>query len=190
MKLILILSLSLLVSALSACASSPSGITASSLYGVPVGSIVKLNQALTVPGGKVRAGVQYGKPSLSVNQYEPYCEFQVNTILQNNANLPAGDYRITKVRRFEFPIAGEQQNGGNMVASSSESSAWAVSFMSPARDWLYTTQLYLESDAYPDIRMLECGNAFPAGFMMDHHLTLNEFEMAAGDVISLQMTIK
>lgn len=191
MKFILTLTLSLLLSALSACASSPSGVTDSSLYGVPVGSIIKLNQALTVPRGKVRAGVQYGKPSVSVNQYEPYCEFHVNTILESNAILPAGDYRVTKVRRFEFPIAGDQKNGGNMVASSSEATAWAVvSVISPARDWLYTTSLYLESEAYPDIRMLQCGNAFPAGYMMDHHVTLDEFEMTVGDIIMIQAGAK
>jgi hypothetical protein len=78
-----------------------------------------------------------------------------------------------------------------MLASSSEASAWAVvSVISPARDWLYTTSLYLESEAYPDIRLLECGNAFPAGYMMDHHITLGEFEMTAGDIISIQAGAK
>ncbi len=188
MKLILTLTLSLL---LSACASTPSESGGPGLYHTPVGSIVKLNQALTIPAGKVRAGVQFGNVTYSVNQYEPYCEFHVNTILESNTTLPAGDYRVTKVRRFEFPIAGSQRNGGNMVASSSEASAWAVvSAMSPARDWLYTTSLYLESEAYPDIRLLECGNAFPAGFMMDHHVTLNEFEMTAGDIITIQAGAK
>ena len=58
MKLILTLTLSLL---LSACASTPSESGGPGLYHTPVGSIVKLNRPLTIPAGKVRAGVQFGK---------------------------------------------------------------------------------------------------------------------------------
>lgn len=183
MKWILTLTLSLLISA---CASTSTMSSGPALFNTPIGSIVKLNKPLTVPAGKVRAGVQFGRTTLSVNQYEPFCEFHVNTILKKNATLPAGEYRITKVRRYEYPIAGSQPNSGNMVASSSELSSWAfLSANAAARDWLYTTSLFLESEAYPDIRMLECGNAFPAGFIFTHHITINEFEATAADVIKL-----
>ena len=184
MKWILTLILSLLISS---CASAPTASSGPGLYKIPIGSTIKLNQPLTVTAGKVRAGVQYGKATLSVNQYEPYCEFHVNTILNKSITLPAGDYRITKIRRHEIPIAGGQQNGGNMVASFSESSSWSsLTAIAPANDWLYTTSLYLESEAYPDIRLLECGNAFPAGFVFTHHITVNEFEALAGDVMTMQ----
>jgi hypothetical protein len=184
MKLILILTLSILISG---CASAPTSSSGPGLYKIPIGSTIKLNQPLTVPAGKVRAGVQYGKATFGVNQYEPYCEFHVNTILNKSVTLPAADYRVTKVRRHEIPIAGSQKNGGNMVASSSASSSWAsLAAISAANDWLYTTSLYLESDAYPDIRLLECGNAFPAGFVFTHHITINEFEALAGDMMAIQ----
>lgn len=185
MKLILTLTLSFLISA---CASTPSSNGGPGLFSIPVDSIVTLNQPLTIPAGKVKAGVQFGNITYSVNQYEPHCEFQVNTILRKDATLPAGDYRITKVRRFEFPIAGGKQSDENMLASASETAAWNVAFAgggSGAMDWLYSTALYLESDAYPDVRQLECGNAFPAGFIMYHHITIQEFEATAGDVMTI-----
>lgn len=185
MKLILTLILSLL---LSACVTTSSSTNDPGLYKIPVGSIVKLNQPLTIPAGKVKAGIQFGNITYSVNQYEPHCEFQVNTILRKDAILPAGDYRITKVRRFEFPIAGGKQSDENMLASASETTAWDVAFAgggSGAMDWLYSTVFFLESDAYPDVRQLECGNAFPAGFIMYRHITIKEFEATAGDVITI-----
>jgi len=184
MKILLILTLSFM---LSACVSTPPGSIGSGLYTVPVGSIVKLNQPLTIPGNKARTGVQFGKATISVNQYEPYCEFLVNTIKEKTITLPAGDYRVTRVRRYEIPIAGSRPSGGTMVASSSESTAWAAQAIAPANDWLYTTAFRLESNAHPDIRQLECGNAFPAGYMMTHHITMNEFESLAGDILTLQL---
>lgn len=111
------------VSLISACVSTPTSSGGSGLYTIPIGSTVKLNQPLIIPAGQVRAGVQFGRATLSINQYEPHCEFQVNTILETDATLPAGDYLITRVRRYEIPIADLNPGSDKLLASSDEFSA-------------------------------------------------------------------
>ena len=183
MKLLPILSLIFL---LPACISTPTEARSPGLHTVPVGSIVKLKQPLLIPAQRVRAGVQYGEATLSVYSSEPYCEFEVNTISDKEATLPAGDYRITRVRRYEDPFYTRQLEHSNQVASTSEAIAWGISAMSPDSHWTYTTVFSLESNVYADIRQLVCGNTFPSGFEA-RHITIREFEELAGDIMTIQI---
>ena len=186
MKIILTLSLTLL---LSACASIQSATGGPGLKTIPVGSVLKLNQPLTIPARRARTGVQFGKAAIGVDQWQPYCEFLVNTIAKTATTLPAGDYRITKVRRAEIPYAGVKPGSGKMVASSSESAAWPTQVSGAGYSWLYKTTFSLESDVHPDIRQLECGNVFGTGYEA-RHITIREFEILAGDVMTLQVVEK
>ncbi len=185
LKFILIVSLPLLVSA---CTSTLFATLGPGLYTIPVGSIVKLNQPLTIRPQRVTAGVQYGKPTISVNPYEPHCRFEVNTIAEATTTLPAADYRITRVIRYSDRFFSRKPVAEKMVASSSETTAW-LALASPDSDWYYTTVFRLESTAYPDIRQLVCGIFFPSGFQA-RDITLEEFEALAGNVMTLQVVGK
>ena len=73
-----------------------------------------------------------------------------------------------------------------MVASSSETAAWeTLATFSANSIWHYTTSFRLESNLYPDVRQLECGTVFDEGYYA-RHITIREFEILAGDVMSLQ----
>jgi hypothetical protein len=181
----IVVTLSLLVSA---CTSTLFATLGPGLYTIPTGSIIKLNQPLTIRPQRVTTGVQYGKPTIAVNPYEPHCKFEVNTIAEETITLPAGDYRITRVVRYSDPFYSRKPIAKKMVASSSEPAAW-LAMASPDSDWYYTTVFRLESTAHPDVRQLVCGIFFPSGFQA-RDITLEEFEALAGDVMTLQVVVK
>ena len=185
MKFILTLTLSILISA---CVSTPSANRSPGLHTIAKGSILRLNQPLIIPAGKLRISVQFGEATVYANQDEPYCEFLVNTFAKTATTLPVGDYRITRILRYEDPFLGTRPNSKKMVASSSESAAW-LAIASPDSDWYYTTVFRLESTAHPDIRQLVCGIFFPSGFQA-RDITLEEFETLAGNVMTLQIANK
>ena len=182
MKFILTLTLSILISA---CVSTPSANRSPGLHTIAKGSILRLNQPLTIPAGKLRISVQFGEATVYANQDEPYCEFLVNTFAKTATTLPFGDYRITRILRYEDPFLGTRPNSKKMVASSSESAEWVTQAMSPDFSWKYLTVFRLESDVHPDIRQVECGSIFYSGYEA-RHITIKEFEILAGDVMTLQ----
>jgi hypothetical protein len=152
------------------------------LYSLPEGSILKLNQALTIPARKARTGIQYGKPTRGVDKWHPYCEVVVNTLSDSQATIVPGNYRVTKIRRAQIPYAGTQPDGGNLLASTS--AAGLTIAQSPSYAWLYKTTVSLESTDYPDIRQIECGAVFGTGYDA-RHMTVREFEETVGKVITL-----
>jgi hypothetical protein len=187
MKFILTLCLSLLVSA---CTSIPLTASDPGLNTIRTGSILKLNQPLTIPALKVRTSIQNGEATASVDPSEPYCEIEINTILETSTTLPAGDYKITRVLQYEYPFSSVKPDSKKMVASASETTAWeSLAMASPDSFWHYTTAFRLESNLHPDIRQLECGTVFDSGYFA-RHITIREFEILAGDVMTLQAVDK
>lgn len=159
MKFILIITFSLLMSA---CVSTSFTFKDPGMLAIQTGSILILNQSLTIQQGKARTGVQHGKAVTGVNMNEPYCEFLINTIAKTTTILPAGRYRITKNRGYQVP--------------------YAINY------YLNMTSLSLESSPPSDIRKVECG-IVSSGYE-SHYLTIKEFETLAGDVMTLQLTGK
>lgn len=159
MKFFLIIIYSLLVSA---CVSTSSAVNDPNMMTIQTGSILILNQSLTIPQGKARTGVQYGKAVTGVNVNEPYCEFLINTIAKTTTTLPAGSYRITKNRGSQVP--------------------YGINY------YLNKTALRLESIPPSDILQVECG-IVSSGYE-SRYLTIKDFVTLAGDIMTLQATEK
>ncbi len=170
---------------LTGCADAPLTKSNPGLYNVPKGSILRLNEPLTIPSRKARTGIQFGKPTRGVDKWQPYCEVVVNTISDSQATIVPGDYRVTRTRRAQIPYAGSTPDGGNMLASTTGSEIVVAQASSYA--WLYQTTVSLESSDYPDIRQIECGAVFGTGYEA-RHMTIREFETAVGKVITLIQT--
>ena len=181
MKIILTLSLSIL---LAGCASAPLGRDNPGLYTVPVGSIIRLNQALTIPPQRVSTAIQYGEPTVAVVQEDPHCKFEVNSLLDKTVTLPAADYRITRVLRYSDPFYSHMKNRNVQVASSSNTASWLAMSGAPDSQWYLTTVFRLESDAYPDIRQLVCGIFYYSGYFA-RDMTIQEFNGLAGDMMTI-----
>jgi hypothetical protein len=180
MKFLQALVLSVLVAACGKPVIKP---TPPMLHDIPAGSIVQLNLPLTVPAEHVDAGIQFGKPTAAIEQGEPHCRFEVNTLSDRDTTIPAGDYHVTRVLRFSDPFYSS--NGTLKTAAADTGTAWlAMGGGSPDTIWYYRTVFYLDSATFPNIRQLTCGEVFPSGFEA-RDITLADFENAVGDVVKI-----
>ncbi len=154
------------------------------LSDVKAGSTLRINSPLTVPAGEVRASLQFSKQLFvpgQVNKYEPYCQLVVNTIDKTDKEIPAMDFHIRRVVRDEEPFSYQKNTGRTMIASSSNDLSYLTS--SAITTWLIKTYLYLESEQYPDIYRLVCGQAWDS--YLSRRMYMSEFNDAAGPYLSI-----
>lgn len=154
------------------------------LSDVKAGSTLRINSPVTVPAGEVRASLQFSKQLITpgqVNKYEPYCQLVVNTIDKIDKEIPAIDFRIRRVVRDEEPFSYQKNTGQTKIASASND----LSFLSSSAitTWLIKTYLYLESDQYPDIYRLVCGQAWDS--YLSRRMYMSEFSDASGSYLSI-----
>ena len=70
-----------------------------------------------------------------------------------------------------------------MIASADEKFS-ILSFGGPGYTWLIKTYMYLESDEYPDIYRMVCGQVWDG--YSSRRLYMSEFEEAVGGFISIR----
>ncbi len=166
------------------CATNQNSVKKRFLSDVKAGSTLRVNSPLTVPAGEVRASLQFSKQLRTpgeVNKWEPYCQMVVNTIDKQDKEIPAIDFRITRVVRDQEPFTRIKNSKRTMIASASDD----LSFLSSSAitTWLIKTYLYLESDQYPDIYRLVCGQAWDS--YLSRRMYMEEFNDAVGTYISI-----
>lgn len=183
-RLFLLTALSFL---LASCATNQPKEKKNYLSDVKAGSTLRINSPVTVPAGEVRASLQFSKQLLTpgqVNKYEPYCQLVVNTIDKTDKDIPAMDFRIRRVVRDEEPFSYQKNTGRTMIASVSDDLSYLTS--SAITTWLIKTYLYLESDQYPDIYRLVCGQAWDS--YLSRRMYMSEFNDAVGSYLSILPT--
>ncbi|MFW2438934.1 MAG: hypothetical protein ACN4GR_06125 [Arenicellales bacterium] len=166
------------------CSTNQKKVSKSYLSDVKAGSVLRVNSPLTVPAGEVRASLQFSKQLRTpgeTNKWEPYCQMVVNTIDKLDKEIPAIDFRIKRVVRDQEPFTRKNNSTRTMVASAGDN----LSFMSGAEviTWLVKTYLYLESDQYPDIYRLVCGEAWDG--YHSRRMYMEEFEGAVGTYMTI-----
>ena len=142
------LSVLLVVTALSGCDYSEVRDETSELYAVPVGSILVLNSAITIPSGAVSVLMQDGKISHSsdIDYYFPNCKFELFSISEKPREVRPDRFLITRVvDENEFTDLQKTLYAGRRM------------FVDDAPETItYATVLYLESEIQPDVyRTLE-----------------------------------
>lgn len=105
--------LSLLLASLaagSACSSLVVTDPASPFYVPPLGSRVVVKQPLTVPPGKTRVFLQYGKviTRSARNDYAVNCNFDINTLTDSPRFIEAGVYTVTRSRRHSDDVVSRE----------------------------------------------------------------------------------
>lgn len=70
----------------------------SDYYRPPAGSLVHLNQALTVPAQQTRVFIQHGKVVNGVDLYAPHCNFEVRTLKPTPRQIEPGTFAVTRVQ--------------------------------------------------------------------------------------------
>lgn len=169
------------------CATNPPKEKKVYLSDVKAGSTLRINSPVTVPAGEVRASLQFSKQLITpgqVNKYEPYCQLVVNTIDKTDKEIPAIDFRIRRVVRDEEPFSYQKNTGRTMIASASDDLSYLSS--SAITTWLIKTYMYLESEQYPDIYRLVCGQAWDS--YLSRRMYMSEFNDATGSFLSILPT--
>ena len=169
----------------SSCASTPADTKINYFSDVPAGSILTLNQPLTIAANQVRASLQFSKQLRlqELDKWEPYCQLIVRTLVRKERHIPAIDFRITRVVRDEEPFTRLKKSRKMMIASSDDKLSFLYS-SNNSYTWLIKTYMYLESDEYPDIYRMVCAQVWDG--YSSRRLYMSEFEEAVGGFISIR----
>lgn len=180
MKLIVI-GLSLL---LGGCAGLQSPDPASLYYAYPPGWALQLERVLPIDPGAATVRLQYGGivPRNGVQEYDPYCIMEVNTVSPQAQLLQPGRFEVLQVTRSvsEITAAASPRNQPGLMKTGLGGSD-TPPFL------YYVTTFRLRNADQPDVRSLTCAwdQMAPGNRSLMRHLTLDEIRSALGDWMTL-----
>lgn len=144
-------------------------------YKIPVGSVLVLNQAITIPAGHTRAIIQHGKvvTRKQSDQYYPYCEFEVLTLKDTD--------QVVNPDRFIVHKFSRQRDTSSQTVMFASLSMFG--FDPPLI--AYNTILYLSSQKQPDVYRISC--MYWTDDSLDNFLTVNQLKKTLGNLFTLQI---
>jgi hypothetical protein len=164
---------------LGGCAGLESSDPASPYYAYTAGWAVQLNRPLPIPPDAATVRLQYGRivPRNSVQEYDPFCVVELDTVSSEVQTLQPGRFEVWRVTRSINPVVA--------AASPFVRVAYADDDGDPT--FLYfTTAFRLRDPAQPNLRGMTCSwnQMAPGNRALMRHLTLAEIRQAVGDWIS------
>lgn len=150
-------------------------------YRFPQGSRLVLNRALDVPANWATARMQFGRlvPFGHVQEQEPHCIFEINTVREIPQRVEPDVFAITRVDRHISPIAARP--GGFVRAG------FYFDDGSPTQ-MFYKTIFWLRSERQPGVRLLTCqSDQYAAGIGIPRHLAVPEIRQALGSLFTLEL---
>ena len=179
MKVLLPALLALL--SLGGCAHAPSDPVAGFSYGRLI-----LNEPLTIPPDAATVRLQYGRvvPFNGVQEQDPFCVFELDTVAEREQAVRPGRFTITRVGRSIETFAG--------MPAFPYFSRFRVGFGGddggPTHIY-FKTIFRLHDDAQP-VRALTCmSNQMAPGNPIMRHLTLEEIRRALGGFMTLEFPV-
>ncbi len=167
---------------LAGCASLESPDPASPYYAYPHGWVAQLNQPLTIAAGSATVRLQYGRivPRNSVQEQDPFCVVELNTVDDAPQTLRPGNFDILRVTRSISPV----------MAGGAHSPFMKTRFAFDDGDptfLYYITTFRLRDPAQPDLRSMTCAwnQMAPGNRALMRHLSLDEIRRALGSWMSL-----
>lgn len=155
-------------------------------YRYPAGLVLTLRQELSVPPEAATVRLQYGRvvASNAVQEHDPHCIFELNTVRDTPQPVRPQTMFVTDVRRSVTTFSGMP--------------VWpTLAFGFGRVGWLddggpshiyYKTEFRLRSDTQPEVRSLTCqSNQMAPGIGIMRHLTLAEMRQALGEYFSLEL---
>lgn len=141
-----------------------------------------LNQALAIPPNAATVRLQYGRVVAynAVQEFDPFCVFELDTVADKEQAVRPGRFDITRVGRSIETIAGLPP----------------LPYLRPVRVSMgddhgrpshlyYKTTFRLRDEAQP-VRALTCmSNQMAPGIPIMRHLTLAEIRQALGGIMTL-----
>ena len=167
--------------AVGGCGSLNSPDPASPYYAYPPGWTVQLNQVLPIDPGAATVRLQYGRivPRNGVQEQDPFCIMEVDTLNNQVQLLQPGRFEVVQVTRSISSITA--------VAKSPLLKARYVYDDGTPSFLYYITEFRLHDPARPDVRSLRCAwdQMAPGNRALMRHLTLDEMRGALGGWITL-----
>jgi len=152
-------------------------------YAYPPGWVVRLNRPLQIDPGAATVRLQYGRivPRNSVQEQDPFCIVEVNTLSAETQTLQPGRFEVVRVTHNVSSItvaASPYINPGYRK----------VGFGGDSPSFLYFITTFRLQDAnQPNIRSMTCAwnQMAPGNRSLMRYLTLDEIRSALGDWITL-----
>lgn len=165
---------------LGSCASLESPNPASPYFAYTTGWSAQLNRPLTIPRDAATVRLQYGEivPRNSVQEQDPYCVVELNTVRAEPQVLQPGRFDVRRVTRQVETLAAVRSP---YIKVSHDSGDSGPSFL------YYKTVFQLRDPTQPDLRSLTCAwdQMAPGNRSLMRHLTLAEIRGALGSWMML-----
>jgi hypothetical protein len=169
---------------LGGCGSLASPDPGSPYYAYPPGWGVQLNRVLPIDPGAATVRLQYGRivPRNGVQEQDPFCIMEVNTLSNQVQMLQPGRFEVVRVTRSVSDITA--------AASSVIPPGYLKTGLgggdSPSFLYFITT-FGLRDASQPTIRSLRCAwdQMAPGNRALMRHLTLDEMSQALGNWMTL-----
>lgn len=169
-----------LVLLLGGCAGLESPDPASPYYAYTHGWVVQLKRPLTIEPGAATVRLQYGRivPRNGVQEYDPFCVVELDTVRDEAQTLRPGNFEVWRVTRSVSTIAA--------VASPFVKAGLFVDNSQPSFLY-YKTEFRLRDAAQPNLRGMTCmwDQMAPGNQFLMRHLALDEIRGAVGDWMRL-----
>ena len=165
---------------LAGCASLESPNPVSPYYAYSAGWIARLNQPLTIPRDAATVRLQYGEivPRNGVQEHDPYCVVELNTVRAEPQILKPGRFEVWRVTRSVETLAA--------ATSPFVKTRYVFDDIGPSFLY-YKTEFHLRDLAQPNLRSMTCAwdQMAPGNRALMRHLTLDEIRSALGSWITL-----
>jgi len=166
-----------LVLMLGGCAGLQSADPASPYYAYTTGWAVQLNRALTIPADAATVRLQYGRivPRNSVQEHDPFCVVELDTVRAQPQTLQPGRFEVWRVTRSVSPITAAVKSP--LIKARLVDDDGDPSFL------YFITEFRLRDPQQPDLRGMRCAwnQMAPGNRALMRHLTLDEIRQALGD---------
>ena len=171
---------------LTACSANTVKDETSEFYAIPVGSLLELNEDVTINGDQVATYVQNGKLMSydDVDKYQPNCKFEIYTMSEKPRSVFADTFEIVKVED-DIESSALKNNTQLAALDNTVSRRGMYGSLDRSQVFNYATLLYLNSDKQKDVYRMTCQHW--EDVMDDRHLSISQMRSAMGDVFTLQI---
>jgi hypothetical protein len=149
-------------------------------YRFPSGTRLVLNQPLEIPANWATARLQYGRqvPFGHVQEQEPHCIFEIDTVRAVPQRVEADVFAVTAVHRSVSELAAG--HGFFMRSALADDDAPVPIF--------FKTTFMLRSEKQPGVLRMACQVGPYSDDIVEHrHLTVTEIRQALGSVFTLEL---
>jgi hypothetical protein len=171
-----------LVLLLGGCAGLESADPASPYYAYSSGWSVQLNQPLTIPPDAATVRLQYGRivPRNSVQEHDPFCVVELDTVRTEAQVLQPGRFEVWQVRRSTSTLIARAASLP-FIKTGLGADDGGLTFL------YYITEFRLRDAAQPNLRGMTCAwnQMAPGNQALMRHLTVEEIRGALGGWMTL-----